>query len=474
MAQGDRVILHCDANGFYASVECLDNPALGQAPMAVAGDPEGRHGVILAKNELAKGYGVKTAETVWQARRKCPQLVLVPPRHSRYREISRLVNKIYLQYTSQVEPFGIDESFLDVTGSLALFGLDGEALAHRIRLQVKEQIGITISVGVSFNKVFAKLGSDMKKPDAVTVISRENYRDKVWPLPVSALLFVGGATRQALERHGVNTIGDLAGVDREEAAGWLGKSGEMLWHYARGLDEEPVKEYVQAEPVKSVGNGMTFRRDLLTEEEIRGGVRALTDEVAFRLRRYGLKCRTVQVHIKDPALKTISRQTTLARPTRLQRELYRAAMELIHAHWRPGAPIRALTVTGAGVIPDQEVYEQLSLLDDGQEARRRQERLEEAVCQLRLKLMDPASSPWACPGSDAGHQPHLPRAAEPPRCEGGKEGAPRRKGAGDGPGADQRRPPRRKENEDGPGVNGLRRNGNGGRLRTQRPAPEWE
>ena len=385
MAQAGRVILHCDANGFYASVECLDNPALRNVPMAVAGDPEDRHGIILAKNELAKGYGVKTAETIWQARRKCPQLVLTPPRHSRYREISRLVNQIYLQYTSQVEPFGIDESFLDVTGSLALFGLDGEALAHRIRLQVKEQIGITISVGVSFNKVFAKLGSDMKKPDAVTVISRENFREMVWPLPVSVLLFVGGATRQTLARQGVHTIGDLARADREEAAGWLGKSGEMLWHYARGLDEEPVKEYVQEETVKSVGNGMTFRRDLLAEEEIRGGVRALTAEVAFRLRRYGLKCRTVQVHIKDPSLKTISRQAALARPTRLQRELYRAAMALILAHWQPGAPIRALTITGAGVVPDQEVYEQLSLLDDGQEGRRRQERLEEAVYQLRLK-----------------------------------------------------------------------------------------
>ena len=437
MAQGDRVILHCDANGFYASVECLDNPALGQAPMAVAGDPEGRHGVILAKNELAKGYGVKTAETVWQARRKCPQLVLVPPRHSRYREISRLVNKIYLQYTSQVEPFGIDESFLDVTGSLALFGLDGEALAHRIRLQVKEQIGITISVGVSFNKVFAKLGSDMKKPDAVTVISRENYRDKVWPLPVSALLFVGGATRQALERHGVNTIGDLAGVDREEAAGWLGKSGEMLWHYARGLDEEPVKEYVQAEPVKSVGNGMTFRRDLLTEEEIRGGVRALTDEVAFRLRRYGLKCRTVQVHIKDPALKTISRQTTLARPTRLQRELYRAAMELIHAHWQPGAPIRALTVTGAGVIPDQEVYEQLSLLDDGQEARRRQERLEEAVYQLRLKHGPGVIAMGLPPDQTLGIKPPSPQSGGATPAPGEEKKGPAPEGGGDGPGVDQ-------------------------------------
>lgn len=382
----DRIIFHCDCNGFYASVECLDNPALKSVPMAVAGDPERRSGIILAKNELAKAYGIKTAETVYQAMAKCPDLVLVPPRHARYGQISRRVNDIYLQYTSQVEPFGIDESFLDVTGSLALFGLDAAALADRIRLQVRQQIGITISVGVSFNKVFAKLGSDMKKPDAVTLITRENYRQKVWPLPVEALLFVGGATQAALKRHGVNTIGDLAAAGQAQAARWLGKSGEMLWHYAQGLDREPVREYTQREMVKSVGNGMTFKRDLLTEDEVRAGVLALTDEVALRMRKYGVKCRTVQVHIKDPALKTISRQTTLPQPTQLQRELYRAALALIQAHWPQGAPIRALTVTAAGIIPQEEDYEQLSLLDDGQSRqRRRQEKLEEAVYQLRLK-----------------------------------------------------------------------------------------
>ena len=382
---GDRVIFHCDLNGFYASVECLDTPALAQVPLAVAGDPQNRSGIILAKNELAKRCGVKTAETVWQARRKCPELVLVPPRHARYRQISRLVNDIYLEYTSQVEPFGIDESFLDVSASLSLFGLDAPALAHRVRRQVKRQVGITISVGVSFNKVFAKLGSDMKKPDAVTVITRDNYRDMVWPLPVSALLFVGGATQEALERHGVSTIGDLAAADREQAAHWLGKSGEMLWRYARGEDEEPVKEYAARDIARSVGNGMTFKRDLVGWDEVSAGVLALTDEVAMRLRGQGLKCRVVQVHIKNPALKTISRQVTLQRPTQLQKELYEAAMALIRAHWPPDAPIRALTITGAGVLPAREDYEQLSLLDDGREARRRREKLEEAVYRLRVK-----------------------------------------------------------------------------------------
>lgn len=382
---GDRVIFHCDLNGFYASVECLDNPALAKVPLAVAGDPQNRSGVILAKNEPAKACGVKTAETVWQARRKCPELVLVPPRHNRYRQISRQVNEIYLQYTSQVEPFGIDESFLDVSGSLALFGLGPPALAHRIRRQVKQQVGITISVGVSFNKIFAKLGSDMKKPDAVTVITRGNFRDTVWPLPVSALLNVGGATQEALERHGVITIGDLAAAGRENAAQWLGKSGDMLWRYAQGLDQDPVREYVRQETVRSVGNGMTFKRDLLGWDEVSAGVLALTDEVALRLRGQGLKCRTVQVQIKNPALKTISRQITLGRPTQLQKELYQAAMALVRAHWPQGAPIRALTITGAGVVPEGEDYEQISLLDDGREERRRREKLEEAVYRLRLK-----------------------------------------------------------------------------------------
>ncbi|MEG1605505.1 MAG: DNA polymerase IV [Clostridia bacterium] len=397
----ERAILHCDCNCFFASVECLDNPALKDVCMAVAGDPKDRSGIILAKNELAKAYGVTTAETVWQAKKKCPELVLVPPRHARYLEISRQVNCLYERYTSQVEPFGIDESFLDVTGSLALFDTTPLDLANRIREQVKSEIGITISVGVSFNKIFAKLGSDMKKPDAVTQITRENFRERVWSLPVAALLFVGGATEATLKRQMILTIGDLARSDPERIAGVLGKSGLALWHYANGLDDDPVRTRAQREPLKSVGNGMTFRRDLIGERDIRAGVLALTDEVAFRMRKYDMKCRTVQVHIKSPALKTISRQITLSQPTLLQKELFTSAMALIKANWPMNAPIRALTITATGLIPARDAYEQMTLFDDAPaEARKRRQKLEDAVYRIRLKH-GPASIAMGCAESPA-------------------------------------------------------------------------
>ena len=218
----DRVIFHCDLNSFYASVELLDHPELKDRPAAVCGDPESRHGIILAKNELAKQYKVQTAETVWQARRKCPDLVLLPAHHWKYKEYSRKVNDIYERYTDLVEPFSIDESWLDVTGTLHLFGGDGKALADQIRRAVRQELGLTVSVGVSFNKVFAKMGSDYKKPDATTVITRENFQELLWPLPVTDLLFVGRAAARVLGGYGIRTIGDLARFDRDSLGEILG------------------------------------------------------------------------------------------------------------------------------------------------------------------------------------------------------------------------------------------------------------
>ena len=211
----DRIILHCDLNCFYASVELLSHPDLRDVPMAVCGDPQSRHGIILAKNEPAKKFGVQTAETIWQAKKKCPDLVLLPPHHDLYREYSRKVNAIYDEYTDLVEPFGIDESWLDVTNTLHLFGGDAKALADTLRERMKRELGLTLSVGVSFNKVFAKLGSDYKKPDATTVISRENWKELVWPLPVGDLLYVGGAARKLLKQYGITTISQLAACKPE-------------------------------------------------------------------------------------------------------------------------------------------------------------------------------------------------------------------------------------------------------------------
>ena len=265
----DRVIFHCDLNCFYASVELLSHPELREVPVAVAGDPASRHGIILAKNEPAKRLGIQTAETIWQAKKKCPGLVLLPPHHGLYREYSRRVNAIYEQYTDLVEPFGIDESWLDVSGTLHLFGGDPTALADEIRRRMRQEFGLTISVGVSFNKMFAKLGSDYKKPDATTLITPENFQDIVWPLPVTDLLYVGRAAARTLERYGVHTIGQLAAFDRQALTTLLGKQGGQLWNYANGLENSPVSPAGQYTPPKSVGNGETFPRNLITQEEVR-------------------------------------------------------------------------------------------------------------------------------------------------------------------------------------------------------------
>ena len=357
----DRIILHCDLNGFYASVELLSHPDLREVPMAVCGDPASRHGIILAKNEPAKRFGIQTAETIWQAKKKCPDLVLLPPHHDLYRVYSKKVNAIYDEYTDLVEPFGIDESWLDVTHTLHLFGGDARALADTLRRRVKEELGLTLSVGVSFNKVFAKLGSDYKKPDATTVISRENWQRIVWPLPVGDLLYVGGAARKLLHQYGVDTIGQLAACRPEMPETLMGKLGTQLYEYANGLDREPVRSRYDAEPVKSVGNGTTFPKNLTTRMEVQNGVAMLADSVATRLRKYGLYAGGLQVTVRDPAFRDRSRQRQLAAPTHLIRDLTDTAMELVNELWKPPAPIRALTVTAIHLVPEDEAYEQVDL-----------------------------------------------------------------------------------------------------------------
>ena len=379
----DRVILHCDCNGFFASVETLIEPSLASFPMVVTGDPESRHGIILAKNEKAKAYGIQTAETIWQAKQKCPNLVCVLPHRGAYSEISKRVNAIYLDYTDLVDPFGIDESFLDVTGSMRLFGKSPKELADTIRERVKREIGITISVGVSFCRVFAKLGSDYKKPDATTVIDRENYRTVAYPLPVSALLFAGKRTTEALAKMGILTIGDLAAADRATLTGRLGEAGDTLWRYASGLDDEPVRSYFDRPAPKSVGNGMTFRRDIAGVDEIRAGVQALSDSVAARLRDADRKCTVVQVQIKDPNFRTVQKQCTLRRATWLQQELTQQAMELIRVAVGFGSSIRSLTVTAAGLVSPGETEEQLDLFSVANPQEDKRESVEKAMADIR-------------------------------------------------------------------------------------------
>lgn len=382
----DRVILHCDCNNYFASVELLDKPELRDQPVAVAGDPEGRHGIILAKNQIAKNYGVQTAETLWQAKKKCPGLILLPPHMDKYRAMSRRVNAIYLDYTDQVEAFSIDESWLDVTASRNLFG-DGAAIADMLRRRVREELGITISVGVSWNKTFAKMGSDYKKPDATTVITRENVSQILYPLPVTDLIFVGKSSGQVLARHGIHTIGDLAACSMAEAEAWLGKGGKGLWLAARGLDDSPVRCYGEHEAVKSVGNGMTYPQDLVGREACIAGLTPLCESVGARLRAQHLKCRTITLQIKDPQLKVISRQKPVDPPTNLTRYLLREVIQLLESAWPEDAPVRLFTVT-AGSLMDESapVTAQLSFLEEAPREDPRQRRLEQVLDGLRNRF----------------------------------------------------------------------------------------
>lgn len=380
----DRTILHCDLNSFFASVELLEYPELRSRPVAVCGDPESRHGIILAKNEPAKRYNVQTTETVWQARKKCPDLILLPSHHEKYHYYSKQVNAIYGQYTDLVEPFSVDESWLDVTGTLHLFHTDGKSLADRIRRQVSEELGLTISVGVSFNKIFAKMGSDYKKPDATTLITRENFRELLWPLPVSNLIFVGHAASKVLKDYGIKTIGDLARFDRTALCELLGKQGGVLHDYATGNENAPVTPLSQMAGQKSVGSGLTFPQNLTGWEELHAGLALLSDEVAVRLRQLNLKCSTVSISVRDPNFQNISRQKSLPSPTYLSRELTQAAMELLTASWKQSAPVRALTVTAQNLLPTEQAGEQLDLLSPSLQ-RQRIEQLERTVDGIRSK-----------------------------------------------------------------------------------------
>ncbi len=382
---GERTIFHCDCNSFYASVELLHHPELRDVPAAVCGDPEHRRGIVLAKNEPAKRFGVQTAETVYSALRKCPQLHLLEPHHREYRAMSRRVNAIYGQYTDRVEPFGIDESWLDMTGTWHLFGQSPREVADAIRTRVRRETGLTLSVGVSFNKVFAKLGSDYKKPDATTVIGPEDVARIVWPLPVDALLYVGRSARETLRGMGVKNIGQLAAMEPSALQARLGKLGLQLSRYARGEDDAPVRQADERPEVNSGGNGMTFRRDLTGEDDVRAGLCALADEVAARLREHGLRCRAVQVVIKDPDLKVISRQKHLEQATCLAKTIGAAAMELVRSNWDLTMPIRMLTVTALDLTDGSEPA-QMSLFSVGDPPEdKRREKLERSLDAIRRK-----------------------------------------------------------------------------------------
>ena len=362
MSKGLRTILHCDLNNFYASVACLDDPSLKGKPVAVCGRKEERHGIVLAKNQIAKEFGVVTAETIGSAKSKCANLLIVPPNFKRYLELSKQVREIYCRYTDMVESFGIDECWLDVTGSERLFG-NGEKIAEELRRTVKKETGLTISVGVSFNKVFAKLGSDIKKPDAVTTIPYERFREIVWPLPASDLLMVGKSTAKALSQIGVETIGDLANIDIKTLKLKLGKNGESLSRFANGLDSSPVTS-VDYHPIpKSIGRSFTLPKDLCSLEEIKPVILEQCEDIAFKLRKYGLEAHGVQVHMRRRELITNEYQTPLKFPTQLTTELLNAGMSLIKQHFSVYYPLRSVGIRAINLTPNNSEF-QISMFDD--------------------------------------------------------------------------------------------------------------
>ena len=296
-----RTILHSDCNCFYASVELLHHPELRGRPVAVCGNPDARHGIILTADYTAKRYGVKTGMALWQARQLCPDLIFLPARMDLYLRFSRMAQDIYSEYTDKVEPYGIDESWLDVSDSVSIKG-GGYSIAKEINNRMKKELGITVSIGVSFNKVFAKLGSDYKKPDAITTMGKDEYRTKAWSLPVSDLLYVGRATDRRLRTMGVKTIGDLALMDESILTKKLGKVGNILHAFANGYDTSPVKIENTSAPIKSVGNSTTTPKDMRTDEDVKIVLYILAESVAARLRENGFRCRTVEISIRDKEL----------------------------------------------------------------------------------------------------------------------------------------------------------------------------
>ena len=378
----ERVILHCDANSFYASVECLYRPELRDKPVAVGGDVDARHGIILTKNQIAKRYGVKTGEAIWQAKQKCPDLVCVPPDFALYARFSKRMRALYEEYTSRVESFGLDECWLDLSSPEITFA-DGIRIAEEIRLRVREELGITVSVGVSFNKVFAKLGSDYKKPDATTVICRNSYQSIVWPLPVQELLFVGPATRRRLAVLNIRTIGDLACASPALLQNKLGKNGLTLLSYANGWDQSPVMQTDQRASIKSIGNSTTPPHDLTCMDDARCIFTLLAESVAARLRQEGLHARCVSISARNTELVTASCQTMLKRPTSLTDEIARASLQLFSARFAGQFPYRSVGVSCSQLSGDDAPVQ----LDFTGEAQKRlhMEKLERSIDGLRSR-----------------------------------------------------------------------------------------
>lgn len=377
------IILHSDLNCFYASVEMNEHPELKGKPVAVCGSTENRHGIVLTASYPAKRMGVKTAMANWQAKQACPNLICVPPNYELYIKYSRLVRRIYQRYSNDIEPFGMDESWISIpySNDVTTTGLE---VAEEIRRDIRQELGLTVSIGVSFSKIFAKLGSDLKKPDAITVISEDNFREKIWPLPVSELLYVGNATARKLIMLNILTIGDLANSDPNLIHKKLGKNGLMLWRFASGLDTSPVMPCEFVPPIKSVGHGTTCVVDLDTDYQVWLVLYELAQDVGHRLRKDDLAARGVQITVKMNDLSWRQYQTPLPHITQSPLEIAQTGYALFKQHYDWSKPIRALTIRGINLIPGNTPV-QTDLFSD-YEARDKRRALDDAVDEIRRRF----------------------------------------------------------------------------------------
>ena len=380
---GKRVILHSDINACYAAIEHLHRPELNGKPLAVGGDPEARHGIVLTADYIAKKYGVKTGMALWQAKQVCPELNIVSPRMDLYLRFSRMAHEIYGEYTDLQEPYGVDESWLDVTASGSLKG-DGYKIAKEISNRMKSELGITVSIGVSFNKIFAKLGSDYKKPDAITTMYEDEFKSKAWALPASDLLYVGRSTNQKLARFGIKTIGDLARTDEHLLMSQLGKMGGILWAFANGYDDSPVKMEHTHAPIKSIGNSTTTQRDLENDEDVKIILYILAESVAARLRDNGFKCRVVEISVRDNELYSFTRQHKIDHATNITGEIATEAYRIFKENYNWRKPIRSVGVRGADLVNDN-YWEQMDLFSSV-EQREKQMKLDDAVDTIRRRF----------------------------------------------------------------------------------------
>lgn len=382
----ERTILHCDMNNFYASVECMLNPSLRGHPVAVGGDVENRHGIILAKNYEAKKFGIQTGEALWQAKQKCPKLIIVPPHYEEYLKYSRLAHSIYADYTDLIEPYGMDEVWMDVTGSTKAFG-SGEVIANTLRERIKYELGLTISVGVSFCKVFAKLGSDMKKPDAVTVIPKDSFRDIIWDLPASDMLGVGRSTEKLLSSYGIHTIGQLANAYPDLMQRKLGKNGMVLLAFANGEDRSKVAPQDYEPPMKSIGHGITTMQDLENNAEVWNIMLALTQDIGHKLRVYNKNAAGVAIYIRYIVDKQIAgKQWQCQLPVRTHSAaiIAKEAYRLFERSYGWEYPIRSVTVRAINLC-SQDLPEQLQFFSDAATVERK-EKLETAIEDIRRRF----------------------------------------------------------------------------------------